>query len=104
MASADEKRAMTAMSGGMAATIFGAALTIGAVVLSNKDVRNKLLKMVSSGIDRLTEGSEEMKNSLSKTADRVEKGTRKTMERVKETVDSLVDDTTKGAKRAVAAK
>lgn len=104
MASADEKRVATAMSGGMAATIFGAALTIGAVVLSNKEIRNKLLRMVSNGIDKLTESSEGMKKSIHDTADRVEKGTRKTMEHVKETVDGLVDEGRKGAKRVSAAK
>lgn len=85
---------------GLAPTIFGAALTIGAIVLSNKETRNKLLKMVSRGIDRITEGGTGMKDSINSTAERVERNTRKTLGKVKDSVDNMVDETTKGARKA----
>ncbi len=102
MPNTDDRKMSSSMSGGMAATVLGAALTIGAVVLSNKEVRNKLLKMVSQGIDKLTESGEGMKKTINDTANKVEKGTRQTMEGVKAKVDELTDDTTKGVKRAAA--
>lgn len=100
MANSDERRP----SHGAYATIFGALVTIGAVVLSNKQVRNKVLKMISTGIDKITAEGEGVKTTIQDTAERVEKGARKTMERVKDSVDELAagdegDKTKKGATR-----
>jgi gas vesicle protein len=94
-----EGRKTLPMAGSVAGTIFGAVLAIGAVALSNKEVRSKMFKLLSQGLDKLADGS--VKDTFTKTADTVGTTTRKTMERVKDTVGKLTDDV-KEVKRVAA--
>jgi hypothetical protein len=98
MTNNEERRSMP-IAGSVAGTIFGAVLAIGAVALSNKEVRTKMFKLLSQGLDKLADGS--VRDSFTKTADTVGKTTRKTIEQVKDTVDQLTDDS-KGTKRVAA--
>lgn len=90
---------------GAYATILGAVVTIGAVVLSNKEVRNKALKLISVGIDKLTtDDTGGIKDHLSKTVKKVEGNARTTMQKMKDTVHELTDNGGKTPRKAVAAR